>query len=166
MNVDWASVRVSLVGKAVNLLGNKAGLDFAAEAEDLAQDALIVLLEKEPKDTEEATRLGLAILTRDGVDHIRKEVRRREIEQDAGDVINRNLGAEFTGDDPEQVAMAEERVERVDELTPLLRNTLEAYYIDGKTYEELAAIEGCTEAVIRKRIQRARDILLENNNNE
>lgn len=158
MDIDWTQVTKALIGKATNYLGGGAGQDYARNAEDLAQDTLVILLEKELASTEEAIKLGTEILRRDATDLKRVESRRRELEQENGDEINRNCGANWSGDDPSYVLEMEQELERIEKLSPVLRQTLERV-VKGLTYAEIAAQDMTTEQVIRKRVQRAKEQL-------
>lgn len=48
----------------------------------------------------------------------------------------------------------------LERLSGLLRATVERFHIAGRSYGEIAAETGTSEAVVRKRMQRARELLL------
>ena len=90
---------------------------------------------------------------------LRDRQRRTEIELEAGEAINRNLGAEWGGDDPMDVIAAEEQLKRITTLSPKLARAFTAHVIGGQSYAEVAEQEGCDVAAIRKRVQRAKQEL-------
>ena len=165
-----------LVGVATNvarkILGGTSGSDFASEAEDIAQDAIVVLLEKEEQgQLTTATMFGLVdiVAARKAMSYKRGELRRREIESEHGTSINKTLtgqSAEALSADPYELMAVDEMKERLNDLSPMLRWTVKSYYIEGMTTAEMAKAQGCKEEAIYKRLQRARDIVTGDNNDE
>lgn len=64
-----------------------------------------------------------------------------------------------TNDPMEDYIVHEELTERFDKLSTLLRDTLEEYYIEGKTMKEIAERTGDSEMAVRLRLFRARNIV-------
>lgn len=150
--------------KAIKQLGGSLGDDYASWAEDIAQDTIVKLLEMEAEgNLKEKELFGLCklIATRRSINHCRDENRRREIQQEHGEAINRNLDGsrETLSADPLEVMAYEEMRSRLDELSPKLYNTVQAHYIDGLSVREIAEEQEVTEDVIYKRLQRARDMV-------
>ncbi len=134
-------------------------------AEDVAQNVMLTLVVMEANgQLDEETVFGLvkSAACRDAVDFLRKEARRREIEQEHGESINRNLSGsavEVTAD-PIQLEMFEEAMDRITgQLSPLLQETLERYYVEGWTAEEIAENQQIPVPTVYKRLQRARDFI-------
>jgi RNA polymerase sigma factor (sigma-70 family) len=148
---------------AVKTLGGHAGSDMSSWAEDIAQDVLVKLFEKESTLGDEDNIFGLVplMVVRRCLNFKRDEGRRREIEQEHGDAINRNLDGsrEALSADPLEVMAYEEMRSRLDELSPKLYNTVQAHYINGLSVREIAEEQEVTEDVIYKRLQRARDMV-------
>lgn len=166
MDINWEQVSKALIGKATNYLGGGVGGDYAADAEDLAQDTIIILLEKhEPVSTAEAIKLGTEILRLDCVDHRRVQGRRRELESENSEAINTNLAPKWGGEDPMEVIDADQQIEEaLQQLSPKIRSSFEKRVLFGHSYKEIAEAEGIKEDAVRQRVSKARKIL-ENNNN-
>jgi RNA polymerase sigma factor (sigma-70 family) len=146
-----------LHAEAKKLLGGISGDDYSKDAEDVAGNALIKLLEHEGGG--DIFSLGRVIVHNLSKNHMRDERRRTELRDDNGDEIARNCGANWSGDDPAEVIEAEERLEAINDLSPKLRAALWGHVVEGYSYEELAEREGISEAAMRKRVQRAREQL-------
>ena len=155
-------LRDSLVAKATRHLngGAQARRDYGSWAESLAHDSIVELLEYE--GTGNVFKLGATICERRCRDFKRDEINRREIESEHGKSINKTLtgqSAEMLAADPLDTLLKDEMALRFDNLSPMLKQTLEQYYMEGKTAEELAVIQLTSVATIYKRLQRARDII-------
>jgi RNA polymerase sigma factor (sigma-70 family) len=150
-------LRDMLVAEATSVLGGGASNDYAVDAEDVAMDALIKLLEH-PKD-DNPFILGKVIVHNLAKNFRRDKQRRTEIRRDRGEEINQTLNVGWSGDSPDEVIEAEERLTLINKLSPKLRDAFRGYVVEGIPYPELAEREGCTEAVLRKRIQRAKEML-------
>lgn len=149
---------------ALSTLGGNIMDDYAAWAEDIAQDVIVELLELEQAGKlNEDTVFGLAktIAERQSTSLYNKERRRREIEAEHGAAINRELlrSREALAEDPFEQATSEEMADRINNLSEKLYNTANAYYILGLTAAEIAEEDGTTEDVVYKRLQRARDYI-------
>jgi len=153
-------------------LGGPAGVDHSAWANDIAQDVIVLLLEKEAAGTlREEDMFGLAkeMARTRSINFSIQEKRRREIEQEHGKAINRSLtgqSAESLAADPFDGITREEALDRLCALSPLLYHTTRRHYIDGWTVCRIAETDGVTTDVVYKRLQRARDIVTGDNNNE
>ena len=167
--MDWKRITDTLTSTALKKLGSHAGSDYAQEAEDMAEEAVIRLLELGVIKEDAAFKLGTKIVVDNCNSHRRLESRRREIEQEYGAAINRNLtgqSAEVLAADPMEIMAYEEMKDRLDALSPLLYATVELHYIQGLPVREIADMNETTEDVIYKRLQRARDIVTGDNNDE
>ena len=133
---------------------------------------MVLLLEKEAAgELKEESVFGLAkeMARARSINHVTQETRRREIEQEHGMSINRTLtgqSAETLAADPYEELPREEATNRLNNLSPLLRRILIAHYFDGISVAEIARHDNLTEDVVYKRLQRARDIVKGDNNNE
>lgn len=130
-------------------------------AEDIAMDAIVKLLEKGVTEEDDQFALGTKIVQDLVKDHSKVETRRREIEQENGEEINRGLDGsrEYLSADPMEIMAYDEMRDRLDELGPKLYNTVQRHYIDGVSVQDIAQQEGASEDAIYKRLQRARDIV-------
>lgn len=67
--------------------------------------------------------------------------------------------------EPEQQVIEKEKGRRIREaienMKPILRDTATMYFLEDLTFSEISKILGVSEAVCRKRIQRAREYLRE-----
>ncbi len=151
-------------------LGGPDRSDYTNYAADIAQNVVMMLLEKETAgELREAEMFGLAkgMARLRSITYMRDESRRRELEEEHGEAINRRLtgqSAESLAADPYEEIPLEEAAHRLDALSPLLYRTTNAYYIVGEPIESIAEMEGVSEDVIYKRLQRARDIVKDSNN--
>jgi DNA-directed RNA polymerase specialized sigma24 family protein len=158
---------------AVQCLGGASGSDYGSWAEDMAQEALLILFERELEGKIEnkyvAFNMVKQIVTHKSSSFKGKEARRRELEREHGVGINRTLtgqSAESLAADPFDSISEEEAMRRHDELSPLLYRTSYRYYIEGWTVCGIAETDGVTEDVIYKRLQRIRDIVTGDTNDE
>jgi RNA polymerase sigma factor (sigma-70 family) len=158
---------------ARNVLGNSSGSDLTSWAEDIAQDTIVYLLEKEQSNALRsefaAYYLAEIVARRKALNFKRQEERRRNIESEHGAEINNGLtgqSAELLSAQADEIVAYEEMRDRLDELSPLLYNTVEAHYINGRSVEEIADEEGVTVNVIHQRLHRAREVVTGDNNNE
>jgi len=141
-------------------------LDIVEKAnvlEDVKQDFYIKWMEMEPLDFPTPGQLrAYVFLTMRHMagNHLHKERNRKRLESDHYEDIVRGLGLNYSPDDPAHLEEARGLIlTKLDSLSPLLRMTLEMYYLDGRTPREIAeAFEGDTEEAVRKRITRARNI--------
>lgn len=136
-------------------------VDSLTQDEDVRQDVYVKLLELEnPPELKNKTELRKWIATvcfHHKVDTIKAEARRQDIEETGGSTLQ---VSDADTADPMEYLTAEELVTKIDDLSPLLYDTLSGVYIDGLTPAELAKDQDVTEDVIYKRISRARDALL------
>lgn len=146
-------------------LGGPDRSDYTNYAADIAQNVVVLLLEKEAAgELREEEMFGLAkgMAKLRSITYMTNEARRREIEQEHGAAMNRTLtgqSAESLAADPFDLMATDEMMDRIDNLSPLVRRTTQQYYIEGWTVCGIAATDGVTEDVIYKRLQRARDIV-------
>ena len=162
MAIEWDRLTDVLQATACNKLAGPSGRDYTTESEDLAQDTIIKLLEKDITDNDIAFKLGVKIITELCINFIRDEINRRDIEEEFGDSINRNLtgqSAETLAADPYEILAYDEMRDRLDELSPLLYATVELHYMKGLDVSAVAELQNVTEDVIRKRLQRAREFV-------
>ena len=158
-------LRDSLVAKATRHLngGAQARRDYGSWAESLAHDSIVELLEYE--GTGNVFKLGATICERRCRDFKRDEINRREIENEFGARINRELtgqSAELLAEDPLDGLLRDEMIDRLEGLSPMLRWTVEQYYTEGRSAEDLATEQSTSVSTIHKRLQRARDIVKDN----
>lgn len=158
---------------AHTILGDGSGRDQSSWAEDIAQDTIVYLLEREKSGSLRsefaAYYLAELVARRKAVNFKNREDRRRTIEYEHGAEINKGLtgqSAEIMAADPVEIMAYDEMRDRLDELSPLLYNTVEAHYIQGRTVEEIAEEEGVTSNVIHQRLHRAREVVTGDNNND
>jgi RNA polymerase sigma factor (sigma-70 family) len=151
---------------ACSILGGPVGDDYSSWADDVAQDTMVALLERDAAgqlaNKFVAISLCKTIAYRRAITWQATEQRRREIESEHGDDINRNLtgqSAELLSADPLEILAYDEMRDRLDGLSPLLYSTTSRHYIEGLSVAEIAEADGVTEAVIYKRLQRARDMV-------
>lgn len=157
--------------EAMKHLNTDSG-DFVSHYEDIAQDALVSLLEREAEGKVDNEFVAFSLIKQ--IVHqtctklIRDETRRREIEQEHGESINNGLDGsrEYLSADPLEIMAYEEMRSRLDELSPKLYNAVERHYIDGRSVTSIAEEDGVSEDVVYKRLQRARDVITGDNNNE
>jgi DNA-directed RNA polymerase specialized sigma24 family protein len=129
--------------------------------EDLRQEVYVKLLEQEeevlfPRTFIQTTYKNI------WQNHRRIEERRVELVRENEEEIRNNFGLPKEGKahDPLDVLIGMEEVsERLDNLSPLLRDTVERVYLDGKTPEEVAKEDVEEVAAVYKRISRAKKLL-------
>jgi len=146
---------------AVTILGNEVGADYGDWATDIASDTMVKILEHEG-EVENLFTFCKTTAQHLAIDFLRTELRRREIEDEYGESINRTLtgqSAELLAADPYEILAYEEMRGRLDQLSPLLYSTVDRHYMNGLSIAEIAAADDVTEAVIRKRLQRAREYI-------
>ena len=136
-------------------------VEIAIKDEDVRQDAYVRLMEmdslpelKEPAKLVRYLRVMGANIQKD---KYRSETRRQEIEQEGGSALRIS---DTDSADPIEYLVAEGVIDRIEELSPLLLDTLTDVYLNGKGISELAKDEGVSTAVIYKRISRARESLM------
>ena len=158
--MDWNRLQTTLTRTALAQLGGN--VDYTADSEDMAHDAIVKLLEKDVATEDDAFNLGTKIVIELCADLRRGEGRRREIEAEHGKTINRNLtgqSAESLAADPFEGLLKEAAFDRLCALSPLLYHTVRLHYIEGLRVWEIATQQKITEDVVYKRLQRARDIV-------
>ena len=166
INENAKELQAVAKGMALHILGGESGQDYSAWAEDIAQDTMVDLLEYEDKGkiTNKYDAFAMARLCAKhlSISFKKGEGRRREIENEFGGSINRNLtgqSAELLAADPYEILAYEEMRDRLDELSPLLYATVELHYMKGLDVSAIAEMQDVTEDVIRKRLQRAREFV-------
>ena len=146
--------------EALKILGGYSGEDYSQWAEDIAQDTMMALVCLPTLDETRIHGLCKRIAQNKAATFKTTESRRREIEHTHRKEINRSLDGsrEYLSASPDEIMAYEEMRDRLDELSPLLYDTVRAHYIDGKTVTEIAEAEGVDEARIYTRLHRARAI--------
>ena len=99
------------------------------------------------------TRVGQTIQI-DATDKVRRRAELQEENSQSMEVLH----SDSDTNDPLQHLEAEEMVDRINDLSPLLRETL-GQYIDGYTGKEIAADQGVEPNVIRRRINKIKEEL-------
>ena len=99
------------------------------------------------------TRVGQRIQ----IDATDKARRRAELQEENAQSME-GLHSDSDINDPLQHLEAEEMVDRINDLSPLLRDTL-GQYIDGYTGKEIAEDQGVEPNVIRRRINKIKEEL-------
>ena len=99
------------------------------------------------------TRVGQTIQI-DATDKVRRRAELQEENTQSMGVLH----SDSDTNDPLQHLEAEEMVDRINDLSPLLRDTL-GQYIDGYTGTEIAADQGVEPNVIRRRINKIKEEL-------
>ena len=158
--MDSKRLRNVLIATATKALGGQAGDDHTSWAEDIAHEAITKLLLKGALGDDDAFKLGIKIVKDLAKDHRRVERNRRTIEREHGAKINNTLtgqSAHNLAADPLEIMAYDEMKERLDELSPLIFATTELHYIQGLDVSAIAEMQGVSEPVIYKRLQRARD---------
>jgi RNA polymerase sigma factor (sigma-70 family) len=149
---DAAEILDYLRGAAREVLPDWSG----SAHEDIAMEAYLKLLETNAEVKHPFT-LGYTIAQNLAKNHIRDEQHRREALRDnAGEVRKLQTGG---GDDPADIIEAEDSMRRLDSLTPILRDTVEKYYIEGLSIKEISATDGASESAVKVRLHRAREIV-------
>jgi RNA polymerase sigma factor (sigma-70 family) len=162
--MDYNRLTDVLVATATKTLAGPNGADHTTEAEDLAQDVLIILMEKDLGE-DDMFKLGVKIITDKSRDYLRQETRRREIEKEHGKSINRGLtgqSAESLAADPFDGIALEEALDRLADLSALLHATAQLHYIDGLEVSAIAALLQADENTIYQRLARARAAVINN----
>lgn len=88
---------------------------------------------------------------------IRNREKRREIELSNPDMYADICPSANSAEDPSEVLEAEQRMDALANLTPVLRQALDDFYIEGLSIKEIAAKEGASTDAVKKRLQRARE---------
>ena len=99
------------------------------------------------------TRVGQTIQI-DATDKVRRRAELQEENTQSMGVLH----SDSDTNDPLQHLEAEEMVDRINDLSPLLRDTL-GQYIDGYTGKEIAEDQGVEPNVIRRRINKIKEEL-------
>ena len=143
-----------------------SGNDIASWAEDVAQEVILELLEREEKgEIDDNLVFGLAKLMaqRKAINMDRITRRQWLLRLEHRGAINRKVtggSAELLGADPCDLLIQEETAEKFKELSPLVTATYELHYEQGLEVAEIARMQDVTEDVIYKRLQRARDFII------
>lgn len=152
---------------AVEVLKGTGGNDYHSWAEDLAQDALVALMEREAEGKIENKFVAFALIKQfvfhKSMSFLSKETRRREIEHEHGGSINRTLtgqSAESLSADPFDGIALDEALERLENLSPLLYHTTHLHYIDGLPVVEIATMLEVDVNTIYQRLARARTAVI------
>jgi len=138
-------------------------IDRLSFTEDVRQDLYVKILsmdaDKVPEfESDDHLRSWLA--------RIGYNVKMKEVAREASRRGNEHKAAEawlFSDSDnadPLDYLEAEGVIDKIDDLSQLLRETLAALYIDGDSVADMAAQQNVTEDVIYKRISRARKLLM------
>lgn len=137
-------------------------------AEDVKQEFYLWHLENGANDIyrnkseEEIKAYILRVLMSIRNSQHQKDKRRLELDHEQKSRIMDNIGfsANQSHHCPADEVLAEQEYEqRLQELSPLLRETLEAYTTEGLSYSEIAEREGDKIEAVRKRVVRAQQQL-------
>jgi DNA-directed RNA polymerase specialized sigma24 family protein len=123
--------------------------------DDLRQDLYVKLLGMEDKviDTNYLSRMYTNLRNNDK----RNEERRAELISEHAEDIMLAFSLDEPAMDPLDIMIQEEEVEnKLKELSPLLRATLERVVVDGVSPEDLAEEEGTSANVIYQRVHEAK----------
>ena len=140
-----------------------------ADAEDVAQDTIVRMYEIELEgklDKEEMFGLCKMVASRRAQNLAEKDRRRREIEREHGKEINAGLSrksAELLAADPFEILAYEEMTDRLDELSPLLHTTVQAFLVEGLSVSTIAEQFGTTPNVIYQRLHQAKKVIAGDN---
>lgn len=127
--------------------------------EDMRQEVYLKILEL-PPGTEINKGWCVAVYNNLNASDKRMEHRHKELERENADAIRAVFYEDNQAADPADVIEASEALSsRFADLSPLVRRTLEQYYVEGLTVEDIAALEWVDEEAIRKRITRGRNLL-------
>ena len=150
-----------LKAQAVRALGGGVGSDYSSYADDLVQDTLLYLYERDITEEREQQALATGFIAWRANNLIRNESNRRRIELESGKEINKEVDGSrsYTTVDPLDALESTEIVERLANLSPTLSYTFEEYHFNGKSIEEIADASGVSTASIYKRLERARELL-------
>ena len=143
--------------------------DHKQFAADVVNDTVIELLSSPPDLREETALTFIKEYVRNQCrDYMKVQRNRDRLEEENFEVITENLGLdEDLYPDVLDELLAEEAAEgfyeRFEGLSLLLRDTLEAIEVEGKTPEEIADETGESKWAVYKRAERAKKILQGNN---
>jgi len=111
-------------------------------------------------DVERIKAYILSVLMNIRSNKLMKERRRQQLDKSEAERIKQNLGYRESNADPLQVLSADESLSgRLNDMSPLLRETLLAFIQDGLSPEDIAKRDGDDVEAVRKRITRARNQL-------
>ena len=147
-------------------MANNAGIPYD-EAEDVVMESLWAFYNSEhyeKLDENSAKFMVMRIVKNRSIDYYRKNKKNVEMIAEDGEEAMMRLGADSTLE-PEQQVIAKEKGRRIREaienMKPILRDTATMYFLEDRTFPEISKALGVSEAVCRKRIQRAREHLRE-----
>jgi DNA-directed RNA polymerase specialized sigma24 family protein len=129
--------------------------------EDVKQDVLVEIIEL-PEGTTVNKSWCISRYESRRIDNIRQNENRARLNEEHAGEIMENFGVfeDKTEEDILDYLSAYNEIQtRLQELSPLLRETVEGIVLEGKTPEQIAEAEGTTANVIYKRIHDAKQIL-------
>lgn len=145
-------------------LACKNGVPFA-DAEDVVMESLWSFYNSEYYGTldEVQTKYMLARIVKNKcIDYYRKNKNDQEMTVDDGEETLLRIGVR-SGKEPETQMIEKENYRRIrntiENMKPVFRDTAIMYFLQDCTFSEISRALGVSEAVCRKRIQRAREYL-------
>lgn len=147
-------------------MASNAGIPYD-DAEDIVMESLWAFYKSdyyEKLDEDSAKFMVMRIVKNRSIDYYRKNKKNVELIVEDGEEAMLRLGAN-SALEPEQQVIEKEKGRRIREaienMKPILRDTATMYFLEDLTFSEISKILGVSEAVCRKRIQRAREYLRE-----
>lgn len=137
------------------------------DAEDIVMEAIWAFYDSEhyeKLDETSAKYMVARIVKNKCIDYYRKNKNDTEMVIDDGEEAMLRVGANSSME-PEQQVIEKENGRRIrdaiENMKPILRDTATMYFLEDRTFSEISKALGVSEAVCRKRIQRAREHLRE-----
>lgn len=138
------------------------------EAENIAQEVFLQIYRSLPRYRSQNLKAWIGkIALNKSLDFQRKAQRRvrEELCTDEDELSKDRNRPEFTGNDPETVLLRKERQERVEEvclaLPEVYRRTIEKYYLEEKSYQQIAAEDQISVKTVESRLYRAKSLFRE-----
>jgi len=127
--------------------------------DDIRQELYVKMLEMDDFDI--TKRWCITTYNNIRMNTSRNEANRARLREDNYDEIVKNLGLDGVEAGPEGTTDAESSILiHFNSLSALLRETLIEHYIEGRAPEEMALAHGENVEAVRKRITRARNLLI------
>lgn len=155
----WESLAIDLTRQARALIG--MGYDHAMEAEDLAQEVLIALWQRQDVQIRDVHAYAMAILRRRYIDHLRKHQSKEVVSLDRNswddEDAQSNLRESLVGSsDLEGEVESREQWMEYCQMLPSQERTLLILRQMGFSYEEVASVTGLQVASVYTMLSRAR----------
>ncbi len=134
------------------------------DAEDVTQEVLLLIYRSLPECRLEGLKTWMTRIAVNRAIDFKRSRARRPVELTGAsdeDYAERSLGMDAAAPAAEQVALRQERLERVREQIELLpgnyREVVNAYYMKDKSYEQIAEETGLELKSVESRLYRARN---------